>query len=301
MRRLIVNADDFGLTGGVNRGIIEGHARGVVTSSTLMASGAAFENAAQLARQTPSLSVGCHVLLVDGAPVLEISRTSTLAFENNGRQKFRDSLVKFACLAAARRLDEEQIEAEIAAQIRKLQAAGIQVSHLDSHKHTHMFPVVFRPMLRAAKICGVKAVRNPFEPLLFSKSRNWKRQFQLGVLRSFRTSFRQALNQAGMITPDGCIGIVATGGLNLGTFCALIENLPDGTWEFVSHPGYNDTDLAGVKTRLHESREKELEILTSQEVKNLLRREGIELTSYRDFAGSAVENTKVPSPSAMRR
>lgn len=299
MRRLIVNADDFGLTLGVNRGILDGHTRGIVTSSTLMASGVAFENAVELARQTPSLSIGCHVLLVDASPLLDLSRVSSLAFENNGSPKFRDSIVRFACLAIAGRLDEEQIEAEIIAQIRKLQAAGIQVSHLDSHKHTHMFPVVFRPMLRAAKTCGVKAVRNPFEPLLFNKSRNWKRQFQLGVLRSFRTRFRQALTQAGMITPDGCIGIVATGGLNLSTFCALIENLPDGTWEFVSHPGYNDADLAGVKTRLHASREKELEILTSSEVKNLLQQNEVELISYRDFAQSAAESTKVPSPSAV--
>src|SRR5581483_7859694 len=176
-----------------------------------MASGAAFENAAELARQAPSLSVGCHVLLVDASPLLELSKVSSLACGNNAAPKFRESIVRFACAAAAGRLDEEQIEAEITAQIRKLQAAGIQVSHLDSHKHTHMFPVVFRPMLRAAKTCGVRAVRNPFEPLLFSKSGNWKRQFQFGVLRSFRTSFRQALSESGMITPDGCIGIVATG------------------------------------------------------------------------------------------
>ena len=301
MKRLIVNADDFGLTSGVNRGILDAHAHGIVTSSTLMASGAAFHDAAELARQTPSLSVGCHVLLVDAPPLLEFSQVSSLAYENNGTPKFRDSIVRFACLAIAGRLDEKQIETEITAQIRKLQTAAIQVSHLDSHKHTHMFPVVFRPMLRAARACGVKAVRNPFEPLLFSKSRNWKRQFQLGVLRSFRNSFRHALDQAGMITPDGCIGIVATGGLNLRTFCALMENLPEGTWEFVSHPGYNDADLARVKTRLHESREKELKILTSQEVKDLLRSEGVELISYRDFAHKAGANTKVPSPSAVSR
>jgi chitin disaccharide deacetylase len=298
VRRLIVNADDFGLTAGVNRGIVETHTLGLVTSSTLMASGPAFENAVALAKQTPSLSVGCHVLLVDGSPILPIEQVSSLASADSGAPKFRDSIVKFACLAMARKLDEDEIEAEIMAQIRKLQSAGIQVSHLDSHKHTHMFPVVFRPMLRAAKKCGVPAVRNPFEPLVFASASEWKRRFQLGILGPFGASFRKALNDAGLMTPGGCIGIIASGGLNLRTFRALIENLPEGTWEFVSHPGYNDAELAGVKTRLRESREKELEILTSPEAKELVHRQGVELISYSEFAQQPSRSTKVLRPSA---
>ena len=202
--------------------------------------------------------------------------------------------MSFACLALARRLDEDEIEAEITAQIRKLQAAGLQVSHLDSHKHTHMFPVVFRPMLRAAKKCGIRAVRNPFEPLFFAGTRNWKRRIQLGILRSFQESFREALGGAGMMTPDGCVGILATGGLNLQTFRQLIENLPEGTWEFVTHPGYNDAELNNIKTRLRHSRENELEILTSTAVKELLKREQIELISYSDFALSFPHSPEVP-------
>jgi predicted glycoside hydrolase/deacetylase ChbG (UPF0249 family) len=149
-----------------------------------------------------------------------------------------------------------------------------------------MFPAVFRPMLRAAKKCGVRAVRNPFEPLLFASARQWKRRFQLSILCSFRRAFRRALDEAGMLTPDGCIGMVATGGLSLETFQALIKSLPDGTWEFVSHPGYNDPELDTVKTRLRSSRENELQILTSPEVKDLLRREQIELISYREFGST---------------
>jgi len=250
-----------------------------------------------MASRTPQLSIGCHVLLVDAVPVLELSKVVTLALGTSGTPKFRESLVSFACLAIARRLDEDEIEAEITAQIRKLQAAGIQVSHLDSHKHTHMFPVVFRPMLRASKKCGIRAVRNPFEPLLFAGTKNWKRRFQLGILRSFRSSFRETLNESGMITPDGCVGIVATGGLTPQTFRQLIENLPEGTWELVTHPGYNDAELDSVKTRLRHSRENELAILTSPEVKELLQREQIELISYSEFGESRQVLPEVPSPS----
>jgi hopanoid biosynthesis associated protein HpnK len=283
VRRLIINADDFGLTSGVNRGILESHQSGMVTSSTLMACGAQFQEAVALALQVPRLSVGCHVVLVDGAPVLSVEQLSSLAIAGSP-PRFRESLIGFAGRAAAGRLDQEQIEQEVTAQIQKLQAAGIDVSHLDSHKHTHMFPVVLRGMLRAAKNCGVRAIRNPFEPLVFAKVGSWKRQFQLRMLQRYRATFRNELANAAMVTPDGCIGIAVTGGLTLAAFQSLIENLPEGTWELVSHPGYIDEDLDEIKTRLRASREKELAILTSAAAKESLRRAQIELISYRELA-----------------
>ncbi len=283
MHRLIINADDFGLTSGVNRGILESHQSGVVTSSTLMACGAQFQEGVALALQVPRLSVGCHVVLVDGAPVLSVEQLSSLAIAGSP-PRFRESLIGFAGRAAAGRLDQEQIEQEVTAQIQKLQAAGIDVSHLDSHKHTHMFPVVLRGMLRAAKNCGVRAIRNPFEPLVFAKVGSWKRQFQLRMLQRYRETFRNELAEAAMVTPDGCIGIAVTGGLTLAAFQSLIENLPEGTWELVSHPGYIDEDLDEIKTRLRASREKELAILTSAAAKESLRRAQIELISYRELA-----------------
>lgn len=282
MRRLIINADDFGLTSGVNRGIVEAHSRGIVTSATLMAAGDRFQEAASLSVQEPELSVGCHVLLVDGPPVLNPSAVSTLL--PGSAHRFRESLSSFAVQATIGKLDEAQIEAEITAQIRKLQAAGIKVSHLDSHKHTHMFPVVFKAMLQAAKKCGVPAIRNPFEPLIFARNGRWKRRIQLGILRRYQNSFRRELIRVGMVTPDGCIGIASTGSLTLETFRTLIRNLPEGTWEFVSHPGYNDHDLDKINTRLRDSREKELEILTLPDARDWLRQRGIQLISYRELA-----------------
>lgn len=283
MRRLIVNADDFGLTSGVNEGIVKAHRQGIVTSSTLMACGAQFAHAVQLANEHSALSVGCHVVLVDGVPLLSPDQVSTLL--DNSSPRFRQSIVSFATRATTKRLNEDQIAAEVTAQILKLQSAGIQVSHLDSHKHTHMFPVALRGILKAAGRCGVRAIRNPFEPLIFASasSGSWKRQFQLGMLRRYRGTFRNELARAGMATPDGCIGVIATGGLTAQVFEALIGNLPEGTWEFVSHPGYNDSELQSVATRLRESRENELEILTAPGIRTLLENAGIELISYRNL------------------
>jgi predicted glycoside hydrolase/deacetylase ChbG (UPF0249 family) len=221
-------------------------------------------------------------VLVDGTPIQNAAELSSLVV-GDGTPRFRESLMSFACLAAVGKLDAAQIEAEVTAQIHKLQAAGIHVSHVDSHKHTHMFPAVLKGVLRAAHNCGIRAMRNPFEPLVFATLRNWKRQFQLKLMQSFRARFRAMLADAGVITPDGCVGIAATGGLSVETFQSLLRNLPEGTWEFVSHPGYNDAELDGVKTRLRHSRDKELGILTSPAVREIMATKAIQLISYREL------------------
>jgi len=186
------------------------------------------------------------------------------------------------------RLESSQVEAEVTAQIRKLQSAGIAVSHLDSHKHTHMFPSVFRPLLHAARECGVRAVRNPFDVIRISLAAGrpglWKRYGEVKLLRNLANQFRKATQEAGVITPDGTLGIAVTGALDDRLFRLIIEKLPEGTWEFVSHPGYDDAELDGVQTRLRESREQELLVLKSPQTRDLLARSGIELISYRDLA-----------------
>lgn len=289
MRRLIINADDFGLTGGVNRAIVEAHELGVVSSATLMANGQAFAEAAALARAKPRLGVGCHVVLVDGAPVLDQSQVASLLdprLDRAGARGFREGITNFGALALLGRLAPDEIEAEAAAQIRKLQSAGVVVTHLDSHKHTHLFPRVLRPLLRAAKSCGVRAIRNPFERLqgsqLAASPSMWKRWIEVGVLGSLAKQFREAVQQAGIFTPDGTLAIVATGSLNERLLRLMIENLPDGTWELVCHPGYNDADLHGIRTRLREAREQELQILTLPSTRDLLTANGIEIISFRE-------------------
>jgi hopanoid biosynthesis associated protein HpnK len=287
VRRLIINADDFGFTSGVNRAIVEAHAHGVVTSSTLMANGPAFAEAAQLAKTAPKLSIGCHVALTDGKPVLAAEQLPSLTSGAN----FRDGMIWFAARAIAGRMDAAEITAEAAAQIRKIQSAGIAVSHIDTHKHTHLFPKVLRPVLRAASDCGVRAIRNPFGPRLPLRSSHllarpglWKRHVEVRVLGGFAGMFREAVDREGFTTPDGTLGIVVTGALDETLFLAIARSIPEGTWEFVCHPGYNDADLQAGKTRLRQSRETELHVLTLPAAREVLSEQGIELISYRDLA-----------------
>jgi hopanoid biosynthesis associated protein HpnK len=288
--RLIVNADDFGFTAGVNRAIVEAHTHGIVTSSTLMANGRCFDNAVRLAQTVPNLSIGCHVVLIDGRPVLDVQSVRSLASVRSGKACFRDNLKLFIARALTGRLDSGEIEAEITAQIRKLQSAGIDVSHVDTHKHTHIFPAVLRPLLRAAKTCGVCAIRNPFGPRRPLRSREllarpnlWTRYAEMRILRTLATRFRDSAQRAGLETTDGTLGIEVTGTLDEKLFRAIAEIIPDGTWEFVCHPGYNDDDLRSSDTRLRESREAELRVLTMREARELLSNQGISLISYRDL------------------
>jgi chitin disaccharide deacetylase len=291
VRRLIINADDFGLTAGVNRAIVEAHEGGIVTSATLMANGQAFDGAVSDAKSRPRLGVGCHIVLVDGAPLVQQSATHSLLDSRRskpGDPQFRQGIGTFAALALLGRLAPDEIEAEATAQLKKLQSSGIAVSHFDSHKHTHMFPQVFKPLLRAAQACGVKAVRNPFERLrgsqLASHPGLWRRWIEVGILGSLVKQFREAVRRADMVTPDGTFAIVVTGSLNERLLRDMLEHIPDGVWELVCHPGYNDVDLQNVQTRLRESREQELRILTSKSTRDLLAANGVELISYHDLA-----------------
>ena len=286
VRRLIVNADDFGLTKGVNRAIVEAHSQGIVTSSTLMANGRAFDDAVQRVTSATRLSVGCHVVLVDGSPLFEKINT-TPSDEKFKDGRFYESLNGFAVRLVTGRINDDDIEAEATAQIRKLQAAGIVVSHLDTHKHTHILPRVLRPLLRAARACGVSAIRNPFGPVHISvvakRPRLWKRFSQVTVLNRLGTSFGKSVAAAGILTPDGTVGIVATGAMDLRLFESIVSSLPEGTWELVCHPGYNDAELAVIRTRLRDSRVQELQLLTSPEALEILARSGVQLTSYREL------------------
>jgi hopanoid biosynthesis associated protein HpnK len=293
VRRLIVNADDFGFTAGVNRAIVEAHTHGIVTSSTLMANGRAFEDAVRLATTVPRLSIGCHVVLIDGEPVLDAPRLPSIARLYSGGARFRDGLKSFAARALTDRVNPEEIEIEATAQIRKIQSAGITVSHVDTHKHTHLFPAVLRPLLRAARACGVRAVRNPFGPRKPLKSSEllkrpglWTRYAEVRILRGLAAKFRETAKREGLATPDGTFGIVVTGALNEKLFHGIAAIIPEGTWEFVCHPGYNDDDLQSANTRLRHSRETELRVLTLPEARQLLLDQGIQLISYHELMPS---------------
>ncbi len=251
-----MNGDDLGLTAGVNRAIIEVHCAGVATSATLMARGKATEDAIENARAHPALGVGCHVVLVDGEPLLPPDDIPSLIHPPSVR--FYERLGAFLTRMVTGRVRAGEIEAETAAQIRFLQGRGLKLTHVDTHKHTHMFPAVLRPVLQAARAAGIRTVRNPFEPAWSVRAcRNAPllRRIKVSLLRHLEPDFRRIVAEEGFTTTDGAIGIAATGTLDSATIRSLLAQLPLGTWELVTHPGYVDPDLADTGTRLLTSRE----------------------------------------------
>jgi predicted glycoside hydrolase/deacetylase ChbG (UPF0249 family) len=265
--RLILNADDFGLTPGINRAIGELHAAGVLTSATLMANGPAFDDAVAVARAHPTLGVGCHIVLTDGVPLAPLEHIPGLLGPDG--KTLRPSLTDFIQALLRGKIKPAEIELESLFQIRKLQAAGITITHLDTHKHTHLFPVVTRQLLALAESNHIHAIRNPFEPSwsLALDHGSRARRLAIRLIGRLRPRFAASLplHHGRVHTTDGTVAISATGHLDAVTLAQVLRALPPtGTYELCCHPGYNDRDLDRVTTRLRAHRNSERAALLTE-------------------------------------
>jgi predicted glycoside hydrolase/deacetylase ChbG (UPF0249 family) len=267
VRRLIVNADDFGLTDGINRAVRDLHRLGALTSTTLMAAAPRFHEAVEISQQQKLLGIGCHIVLVDGLPVANPASISSLLYPTLSPgevPRFRATLGEFVRDLYLGRIDKAHIEQEAIAQILRLQQAGVTVTHVDTHKHTHMFPRVLNSVMRAAQACNIRTIRNPFEPawsVAATPGAGLVRTWQVNLLRTLRHTFWKFIQEREFATADGCIGVAATGTLNEATLRALLDRMPDGTFELVCHPAYMDDELLATRTRLQQSRRVELAAL----------------------------------------
>jgi len=291
--RLIINADDFGLTPGINRAILELHQAGVLTSATLMANGPAFDDAAAIAHANPTLGIGCHVVLTDGDPVSPPDTIPTLLAPKT--RHLRPSLIGFLRALLLNRITEADIEREAESQIQKLLTAGIRPTHLDTHKHTHLFPQVNRPLLRIAERLQIPAIRNPFEqPWSLALNHGPRiRRIQVKLLGRLERAFHnqpQILTKK-VLTPQGSLGVSATGDLTPESLAEILQAIPNTneTWELVCHPGYSDRDLDQVATRLRRHREIEREALLTCLPKRLALPNPLQLIHYGDLANRSVE------------
>ncbi|PWU09879.1 MAG: hypothetical protein C5B51_05415 [Terriglobia bacterium] len=266
---MVVNADDFGFTPDVNEGIIEAHRRGILTATTLMANGAAFDDAVQKARAVPSLDVGCHLVLIGGKSLVTGARLPLTVSELLG--------------AMARR--QIRVYEELRAQVQAIMHSGVKPTHLDTHKHTHLAPPVLDAVARLSKEYGIPWVRRPFDfPLnaLGGTVPQMKRLTSraLGLLRR---RFHRVLEQHQCRMTDHFAGFQITGRFGKDALVELLRILPEGSTELMCHPGRCGEALRNARTRLKESREAELEALTAREVKDAIRGNGIELVNYRQL------------------
>lgn len=268
-KQLVVNADDFGFTPDVNDGIVEAHREGILTATTLMANGEAFEHAVEVARQNPSLDVGCHMVLVGGRSVI------------SGKE-LPPTVGSLVGSLARRQID---VYAELRAQLQRILEAGIQPTHLDTHKHTHLAPPVLEAVARLGEEFGIWWVRRPFDlplqppPDSGSGPPALKRLTNraIGLLRP---RFHNVLEKHHRRTTDHFAGFLITGRLHTRELVGLLDSLPEGSTELMCHPGRCGAALRVARTRLKESREAELRALTAAEVREAVARAGIELVNY---------------------
>jgi chitin disaccharide deacetylase len=281
-RRLVVNADDLGLTAGVNDGIFDAHDHGILTSASLMANAPATGDAIRRVHARKSLGIGAHLMLVDGAPVLPAERVPTLV-DRYGR--FPRSWKPFILACVSGQISMAEVEIELTAQIERLRAAGIVLTHLDAHKHVHAYPPIFAIVARLAGRFGVPVVRVPFE--------RWRpmharaeiggaalRQTALNAaLRPWARRDRQYADAYGLRAPE-FIGRIHTGVLTADAFADLVAGLRPGVTELMVHPGYVDATLETTGTRLLASRERELDLLCRLDTRARLVAEGVDLVRH---------------------
>lgn len=290
MKRLIVTADDFGLTEKINLAIIEGHRKGIITSASLLANGLAFDAAVALTREAPQLGVGAHLNLTEGRPVSPASGVPSLVNEEGC---FFGGPVTLARRIIGGKIRPAEIERELRAQIEKISSAGVSLTHVDGHKHIHLLPALFEIVVRLAREYRIRGVRCTPErtgvPISLwrrhrESARALLRQFLWARVMALDSIFlRRKLSRAHLSFPQHFYGITQTGFLDADSLREIICQLPDGTSELMCHPGYVDSALRQTPTRLLAQRELELQVLTQSEIKQLIADRGIQLTNYRNL------------------
>jgi hopanoid biosynthesis associated protein HpnK len=285
-KRLIVSGDDFGLSPGTNFGIIKAHRDGILTNASLMANGSAFAEAVELARATPSLSVGLHLVLVQGRAV-SAPRDIPDLVDDAG--VFRNNAVTAGFhYFFARRL-REQIEREIGAQLDKYLDTGLLLSHVDGHLNIHMHPSVLAILLKLASRYGIRAMRLPREPwrisLRLDRRERRRKLLEALIFRNLTRFARPRLAARGICHPDQIFGLHQSGHVTEPYLLGVLQHLPPGITEVYGHPALVDAEARRWRPAEYES-EAEVAAFTSARVRAAMPAADIELASYGDLSSS---------------
>ena len=281
MKQLIINADDFGLHETVNLGIIHGHTAGFITSTTIMASGRAFEHAIMLAKANKQLGIGVHLTLVGEKSVCPADEVKSLVDDAGylapGYPRF---LLRY--LGGSIRLAD--IRRELTAQVQKVVDSGIHITHLDSHQHMHIVPGIIQITMDIAQKFGIKAVRIPAEPYFFTGG--YPCTPMRIVARTGLTFLAQLagikIKQNNLLKTDHFFGMLAGGNMQEEFLSKIIEKLPEGITEIMMHPG-TDNELLNKSYHWNYHGQEELAAVTSDNMRHRLADRNIKLISFRDL------------------
>ena len=275
--KLIVHGDDFGISERINDGILRAHCDGILTSSSIIANGEAFEHAAALARSTPSLDIGVHLTLIEEIPLLDPAELPTLVKVDG---KFHPHAMEFVSRYFSGRINLQEVRRELEAQVQKVYAAGLVPSHFDSHQHVHILPGILKIVVELSQKYGIPSIRLPREAGVFRKMGRvpFARLVQAMVLNTFCQMAKGRIERR----TDSFSGFLYGGNLNKENLLNLLKHLPrHGTCEIMCHPGLEGSGSPYDHWGYHWP--DELGALVDADIKEFVRKEGIQLTSCREL------------------
>jgi predicted glycoside hydrolase/deacetylase ChbG (UPF0249 family) len=279
IKRLIINADDFGLHESINDGIFQGYSAGCVTSATIVAGGDAFSHAVRISQCCPNLSIGIHLTLVGLRPVARGDVSSLLTPDGN----FFSSHAGFIRRYLKGAISRQHIETELHCQLQKVAGSGIRISHVDSHQHLHALPGFPKIIGRLAKEFHIARIRIPAEPFwFFDTPHSPRRTLERTALTGCALWARQQYLAQGLYGPENFFGMLSGGRMSQSSLQAILARLPEGTSEIMVHPGLDNEALNHQYHWGYHWRE-ELEALQSPETLRLIQTKRIHLVSYRDI------------------
>lgn len=274
----IVNADDFGLDPGINRGVIEAFGRGIVTSVSLMPTGDAFEEAIALAHEFGELSLGVHLTLVEGIPVLPAEKIPSLVTADGGFLKTPWAFLK---RWSTGQIVLGEVKQELEAQVAKVADQGLRIDKLDSHMHIHLLPGIFQTVVEVARKHQIRGVRLPREEFHWRGLGCIAGSTKQIVLRCLSLIQERHVRSGQLFCPDYLCGVAESGEMTEGALLRTLSSLRPGITEIMVHPGYRDSELERWPLSRRYRRENELIALTSCQVKELVKQLQIELVGYR--------------------
>lgn len=274
-RLLVINADDLGFAPGVNRGIVEAHLAGALSSASMMVNTPAFDEAAALVRaRAPRLGVGLHLNLVAGRP---LSRVPSLTDPRTGEFLPLGELARRAVIG---RVDGDDVRRECDAQLRALTRVGVRATHLDSHRHAHALPGVLPAVAASACAAGVPVVRRPLDRPTLSHPAAAAKMLALHASWSAAVRDVERGDRAPLARSPHFRGIALQGARDVeARLLRLLGRLPPGATELMVHPGYDDAVLA-AQDHYRAEREREVAALCSDAVRERLARGDLRLVSF---------------------
>lgn len=284
MTKLVVNADDFGQSRGVNAGIVDAHCRGIVTSTTLLANGSAFSDAVDRSHACPNLGVGVHLNFVEGRPVCAPDQVSSLV-DRDGKLISKLRLLRRHWTG---RLKLAELKREAESQIDRVREAGIAPTHVDAHKNLHAYPPFFATIAAVAQSRGIGGIRIPCERAHW---RDWlaspRGAFRMSLLNAAARVCRSMQSRTHLVAPAAFGGTIRTGTLTAPWLIRWLRSLSAPSAELMVHPGWCDDELRRTGSRLLGSREAELAALIDPQVRETISQLGIDLAHYGELIDQA--------------